>query len=262
VCLSEHKTVIENLKVDAALLSRFDLVFVLLDRPDAELDRILSEHVLGKSPVVMAQATTQLSQHLTGTQTLSQKLTAPLESEPLAPRMLREYIAFARKQPVRLTEEACALLQSFYLDLRKQRQSLGDEMLPITTRHLESLIRLCQARARMALRSFVTVEDAGEIIELMRFSLLDDIRSSGLARGRKPAKKASKSSVIKQYVAELLRVSANTGQVEYSQDQLQQIYHAMNLAGQFDSFCELLDWLNENGYLLRKSTGSYKLLVT
>ena len=30
----------------SALLSRFDLVFILLDKPDAELDSMLSEHVM------------------------------------------------------------------------------------------------------------------------------------------------------------------------------------------------------------------------
>ena len=30
----------------SALLSRFDLVFIILDRPDEELDSLLSEHVM------------------------------------------------------------------------------------------------------------------------------------------------------------------------------------------------------------------------
>ena len=32
--------------MNSALLSRFDLVFILLDRPDEELDCLLSEHVM------------------------------------------------------------------------------------------------------------------------------------------------------------------------------------------------------------------------
>ena len=30
----------------SALLSRFDLVFILLDKPDEEMDSMLSEHVM------------------------------------------------------------------------------------------------------------------------------------------------------------------------------------------------------------------------
>ena len=40
------KTVSENLKMNSALLSRFDLVFILLDKPDEEIDCILSENVM------------------------------------------------------------------------------------------------------------------------------------------------------------------------------------------------------------------------
>eukprot|EP00268_Persea_americana_P053270 TRINITY_DN6019_c0_g1_i11.p1 TRINITY_DN6019_c0_g1~~TRINITY_DN6019_c0_g1_i11.p1 ORF type:complete len:151 (+),score=28.00 TRINITY_DN6019_c0_g1_i11:825-1277(+) len=40
------KTVNENLKMSAALLSRFDLVFILLDRPDELLDKRVSDHIM------------------------------------------------------------------------------------------------------------------------------------------------------------------------------------------------------------------------
>jgi DNA helicase MCM8 len=40
------KTVAENLKMSAPMLSRFDLVFVLRDRADAERDHVLSEHIM------------------------------------------------------------------------------------------------------------------------------------------------------------------------------------------------------------------------
>ena len=40
------KTVGENIKLSSAMLSRFDIIFLLLDRPDEALDQRLSEHVL------------------------------------------------------------------------------------------------------------------------------------------------------------------------------------------------------------------------
>lgn len=36
----------ENLKLSPAMLSRFDLIFVLLDRPDELMDQALSEHIM------------------------------------------------------------------------------------------------------------------------------------------------------------------------------------------------------------------------
>jgi DNA helicase MCM8 len=46
---SRSKTVNENLKMNAALLSRFDLVFILLDKPDELMDQRLSEHIMAVS---------------------------------------------------------------------------------------------------------------------------------------------------------------------------------------------------------------------
>ncbi len=40
------RTVSENLRLSPALLSRFDLVFILLDRPDSERDGMLSDHIV------------------------------------------------------------------------------------------------------------------------------------------------------------------------------------------------------------------------
>ena len=52
--VSRAKTVSENIKLSTALLSRFDLVFILLDSPDEQRDRFLSEHVLAVSTLSVA----------------------------------------------------------------------------------------------------------------------------------------------------------------------------------------------------------------
>ena len=46
VCAVSGQTVHENLKMSSAMLSRFDLIFLLMDQPDEALDHSLSEHVL------------------------------------------------------------------------------------------------------------------------------------------------------------------------------------------------------------------------
>lgn len=40
------KTIMENLRLSAPVLSRFDLVFIMLDDPDEEKDRQLSRHII------------------------------------------------------------------------------------------------------------------------------------------------------------------------------------------------------------------------
>lgn len=45
----------ENLKMSPALLSRFDLVFILLDKPDELMDKQLSEHIMSVSSLFLLQ---------------------------------------------------------------------------------------------------------------------------------------------------------------------------------------------------------------
>ena len=92
----------------------------------------------------------------------------------------------------RLTSEAAKVLKSFYLSLRDQYGD--DEAIPITMRHLESLIRLSQARARLERRSEVSVQDAKDIVELMKESLfqvlsdemgmIDFQRTTGMSKNK------------------------------------------------------------------------------
>ena len=57
------------------------------------------------------------------------------------------------------------------MDLRKRHRS--PDSTPITTRQVESLVRLSEARARLALREMVLKEDAEDVVELMKCSLFD-----------------------------------------------------------------------------------------
>lgn len=61
----------------------------------------------------------------------------------------------------------CLFCQDFYLELRKQHQTRDST--PITTRQLESLIRLTEARARLELREEATKHDAEDVIQIMKY---------------------------------------------------------------------------------------------
>ena len=45
-CYNKSKTFMENTKISNAILSRFDLIFLLVDRPDPDRDKKLSEHIM------------------------------------------------------------------------------------------------------------------------------------------------------------------------------------------------------------------------
>uniref|UniRef100_A0A8D1F473 DNA helicase MCM8 n=1 Tax=Sus scrofa TaxID=9823 RepID=A0A8D1F473_PIG len=154
---NKAKTVSENLKMGSALLSRFDLVFILLDTPNEDHDHLLSEHVIairaGKQRAVSSATVTRMNSQDSNTSILEVVSDKPLserlkvvpgeEIDPIPHQLLRKYIGYARQYVYpRLSTDAAQILQDFYLELRKQSQRLNSS--PITTRQLESLIRLTE----------------------------------------------------------------------------------------------------------------------
>jgi DNA helicase MCM8 len=225
-----RKSVSENLKLASALLSRFDLVFIMLDRPDLDRDRQISEHVMRMSTSSSRPRNQHQHPHphphqpgqdevprgeseggsddvpLTLTQRLRRSVSRvdassythpsaehdqrgrghppspPLLScaalKPMlaaSPELLRQYIAYARLHchPT-LSIPAAKVLQRHYLRMRAEAHVSGDG-LPVTTRHLESLIRLAQARARLELREVVREQDASDVVDLFNECMLDAV---------------------------------------------------------------------------------------
>ncbi|VEN36802.1 unnamed protein product, partial [Callosobruchus maculatus] len=173
---NKAKTIAENLKISSPMLSRFDLIFILLDQPNEQMDLLLSRHVLS------LHKANKIKRNLNETtfdgseieeNSFRERLRNTDENIDHLPHTLfRKYIAYAQKyvKPY-LSDEAKEIIKEFYLSLRKQFKT-GD-CTPITTRQLNSLIRLTQARAKVELREEATRDDAKDVIELMRFSLVD-----------------------------------------------------------------------------------------
>uniref|UniRef100_A0A2N9IKY6 Probable DNA helicase MCM8 n=1 Tax=Fagus sylvatica TaxID=28930 RepID=A0A2N9IKY6_FAGSY len=170
------KTVNENLKMSAALLSRFDLVFILLDKPDEFLDKRVSDHIMSlhsgheeHSPAAKKLRRDAASQSAQGidlsvksgslVSTLRLDPKKDVDFVPLPVQLLRKYIAYARTYVFpRMSKLAAEILQKFYLRLRDRNTSADGT--PITARQLESLVRLAEARARLDLREEITAQDA------------------------------------------------------------------------------------------------------
>ena len=146
---NRHKSLPEQLDLPPTLLSRFDLIFLLLDEPDEKVDSSIAEHIL-KVRRGEAEAVT-----------------------PKIPYdLLKKYIAYARKNihPV-LSREAMEEIKNYYVRMRRGFKRSGEEEgvqpIPITARQLEALIRLSEAHARMRLSETVTREDAREAIRII-----------------------------------------------------------------------------------------------
>jgi replicative DNA helicase Mcm len=142
-----NRTVAENVPLPVTILSRFDLIFVLRDVPNKDSDRKMSEHILE----------------------LHRRGASPVEAQVDA-ELLRKYVSFAKSIKPVLSNEALKQLSEFYLAMRAASETEGSPV-AITARQLESLVRISEARARVALRKEVTAEDAGAAITLMKRSL-------------------------------------------------------------------------------------------
>ncbi|KAJ9065482.1 DNA replication licensing factor mcm8, variant 2 [Entomophthora muscae] len=227
---NKAKTVSENLRMGAALLSRFDLVFILLDKPDVVMDDHLSRHVMalhsGKELGSVASLPT-LDPSTQGPIPLVLRLRLPPGEafDRLPTIQFRKYIAYARAHVhPRLSPEAATILKTFYLELRRNYRSR--DAAPITTRQLESLVRLAEARAKMELRESVTEQDAYDVVELMKLSLFDayadDEGVLDFQRSQHGSGMTQKSDV-KRFIVKLNKISDETFSNNFTYTRLYQI---------------------------------------
>uniref|UniRef100_A0A8C8VKP9 DNA helicase MCM8 n=1 Tax=Pelusios castaneus TaxID=367368 RepID=A0A8C8VKP9_9SAUR len=270
---NKAKTVSENLKMGSALLSRFDLVFILLDTPNEDHDHLLSEHVMamraGKralhSSAVVSRTNTQDSNtsilETVSNKPLSERLkVTPGENVDAIPhQLLRKYVGYARQYVhPKLSPEAAHVLQEFYLELRKQNR--GADSTPITTRQLESLIRLTEARSRLELREKSTKEDAEDVIEIMKYSMLgtysDEFGKLDFERSQHGSGMSNRSQA-KKFVSALNNIAERTYNNLFEFQQLRQIAKELQIKVlDFESF---VGSLNDQGYLLKKGPRVYQL---
>jgi replicative DNA helicase Mcm len=142
-----YRTVSENISLPVTILSRFDLIFVLRDVPEEVKDTRTTEHILDL--------------HRRGTIPTQ----APIDSE-----LFRKYVSYSKNIHPTLSQEALDCLKDFYLRMRSASETEGTPV-AITARQLESLVRVSEARARIALKDTVELEDAERAIEIMKISL-------------------------------------------------------------------------------------------
>lgn len=156
--LSPH----ENINLPAALLSRFDIMFLILDQPNRENDEMLAQHVTyvhmhNKQP----DASIQLANG------------AEEEFQPIDSKTIREYISKARTyRPVVPQEVGDYVVQS-YINMRKESQRNEGSIKKfshITPRTLLGILRLAQASARLRFADLVTMEDVDEALRLIEVS--------------------------------------------------------------------------------------------
>ena len=162
----------EQIDLEPALISRFDLIFTVQDKPDEEHDANLADHILNSN--YAGELSTQRQQYA-NTDFSDEEIAAVTEEvEPaIEPELFRKYIAYAKRNCFpSMSEAARERIKQFYVDLRAKGTD-EDAPVPITARKLEALVRLAEASARVRLSDTVTESDAERVVELVRSCLQD-----------------------------------------------------------------------------------------
>lgn len=154
---ARHENISQQINLPPPLISRFDLIFAIMDTPDKERDRGIAEHILNLNKEGERM---MLDEHYEPKEEFSSRY----EKE-----FMRKYIAYAKSITPEMSEESIEKLKKFYLDLRKKGGE--EDAIPITARQLESLVRLSEASARAHLRGKVLIEDAERAINVTRHFL-------------------------------------------------------------------------------------------
>lgn len=175
-------------------------------------------------------------------------------------QILRKYISYAKQncQP-KLSDKAADVLIEFYLNLRKTYKK--PHCNPITMRQLESLMRLTQARAKVEMRKECTKQDALDVIEIMKVSMMDyytdeagDLDFSRSMNGSG----SSKSSMVKKFVAHLQTISDRRKNNIFSYDEIREEAEKVKL--NCKNFGEFIGLLNTQNFILKKGPKLYQLL--
>jgi replicative DNA helicase Mcm len=150
-----YEPIAKQINMPPTLLSRFDLIFIMLDKTDEETDSKLAQFVLDT--------------HKRG-EVMQNSGEASAEATTIPPLLLRKYIAYSRKVTPQMTDVAIMKFKNFYTGMRQDSRK-EDAAIPITVRQLESLIRLGEARARTRLSDTVTEEDADVVLKLFLYCM-------------------------------------------------------------------------------------------
>lgn len=130
----------QQIELPPTLLSRFDLIFTMTDKPDKDQDESLASFLLNRDDN---------------------------EKDILDIDFIRKYISYAKMNVIpKMTLEARTVLKNYYVSVRSLSNTRSKSV-PITARQLEALIRLSEASARMRLSELILIEDAQRAVQIL-----------------------------------------------------------------------------------------------
>ncbi|PHH53221.1 DNA replication licensing factor mcm4 [Ceratocystis fimbriata CBS 114723] len=236
----------QNIDLPPTLLSRFDLVYLILDRPDDKTDRRLAKHIL--------------SLYLEDTPDH-----APTENEIMPVEFLTMYISYARSNiHPKITDAAATELTNSYVEMRKLGQDVrsSEKRITATTRQLESMIRLAEAHAKMRLSLEVTRDDVIEAYRLIKSALKTAatdsqgrIDMSLLTEGTSSADRRMKEDMKKAILGVIDELTASGNTVRWA-EVLRKLSESVNVQVEASDFNECMRALEMEGAMVVMGEGA------
>eukprot|EP00948_MAST-09A_sp_MAST-9A-sp1_P002293 g2293.t1 len=174
-----NKPVVENIQLPPTLLSRFDLIYLILDKPNRDRDRRLARHLVSLYHKTHWAASSNDDDNETMTSPSSEQrdITTTTTTNPAddstngpnslrRPRRLRQRGQQNEYESRFFSKDQMTEYIAGYVDMRNSSMS-GKKVVAATARQLEALIRLSEAHAKMRLSRNVETEDVVEAIRLL-----------------------------------------------------------------------------------------------
>jgi DNA replication licensing factor MCM2 len=166
----------ENVDLTEPILSRFDILCVVRDIVDPVEDELLAQFVVNS----------HIYHHPSNPPGNNEgfKLTNRSNIEPLPQDVLKKYITYAKEKiHPKLHQVDTDKISKLYAEIRKESMRTGS--IPVTVRHIESIIRIAEAHAKMHLRDYVVDEDVNMSIRVMLENFIDTQKYSVMKTMRK-----------------------------------------------------------------------------
>lgn len=231
-----------NIDLPPPLLSRFDLVYLILDKVNADTDRQLASHI---ARMYLEDSVAHVS-----------------ELEILPVEFLTLYIGYAKQhiKPI-INDVAKDELVRSYVAMRKLGEDIrsSERRITATTRQLESMIRLSEAHARMRLSNIVELEDVQEAVRLIKSAIKDyatdpvtgKIDMDMVQTGELTAQRIMKDDLAK----ELMNLIKDTGTIQYN-DLLKKINENSNIRVENMELSDILNKLQIDNMINITGEGS------
>lgn len=241
----------KQLNVPADFLSRFDLIFMMLDEPNEDKDEMTGDHITN----IWKKATEVHQEEFHDVAEITVKWGKDRYMPEISIDMMRKWIHEAKKIKVRITEECRKVLIDYFLQIRKSQSGDPDAAIPIAWRTLDGMMRqlICQTRLRHG--KVTEMRDVERVKALVQESfkvMIDpatgkmdsDIISTGIGKSQRDRIRVLKE-VIRELQDEMKSAAPLNDIVERAveagmkKDDVEDMIHKLKTAG------ELLEASNE-----------------